>query len=101
MRFRILPLVVLGALLAACSPADETENNTEHTYEATSTQAYSKEKIDYCESEENKESCSCQFDVMDPILTNAIGENWSTKPMEEKDFGAYVSAVESAVSQCS
>jgi len=38
---------------------------------------------------------------MDPILSSSVGSDWSTKGMEEDDFGTYVSAVESAVTQCS
>ena len=31
-----------------------------------------------------------QFDVMDPVLSSSVGSNWSTKAMEEDDFGTYV-----------
>lgn len=103
-ELRNLTFIGISTLLMACSPSSNTSNqeaDSTLTHEAPSVEAHSKEKKEYCKEEEDKSSCNCQFDVMDPILTEAIGSNWSTKPMEEKDFGTYVSAVEAAVSQCS
>ena len=93
--------------LIACSPSDETATYNEsptYTSKASDTESYSAEKQRYVQSfieTSEKSFCSCQFDVMDPILSSSIGNDWSTKNMEEKDFGTYLSAVESAVSQCS
>lgn len=103
MKFKTLVLLTLAASLAACSESNEVasyEASPVSTYEAPSPETYSKEKKDYCSEANDKNSCSCQFDVMDPILTAAIGSNWSTKSMEEKDFPTYVAAVETAVEQC-
>lgn len=101
MRTKLLLIIMLGASLVACSnePASY-EASPAATYEAQNPETYSKEKKKYCADADDKNSCSCQFDVMDPILTAAIGSNWSTKSMEEKDFPAYLNAVETAVEQC-
>lgn len=103
-----LPILLISALfLFACSSADETsdyEDTSTSTYEASASETYSVEKQSYmqsCIDTSDESFCSCQFDVMDPILSSSIGNDWSTKNMEEKDFGTYVSAVETAVSQCS
>lgn len=93
--------------LVACSSSDETATYNENpisTSDTSITEPYSLEKQQYVQScvETSEESfCSCQFDVMDPTLSSSIGSDWSTKNMEEKDFETYLSAVESAVSQCS
>nr|WP_181717022.1 hypothetical protein [Psychrobacter sp.] len=129
MKIFTLALVSMFAMLTACSPADEAtsyetstpetieesgEGNKEAAYEEASigeetnevayvepsAEAYSQEKINFCDDAEDKNACNCQFDVMDPILTAAIGSDWSTKSMEEKDFPTYVSAVEASVAQC-
>ena len=129
MRIFTLALISVLAMLTACSPSDETasyetttpetieessEGNDEVAYEDSSikeetnevayvepsVEAHSEEKINFCDDAEDKDACNCQFDVMDPILTAAIGNNWSTKSMEEKDFPTYVSAVEASVAQC-
>ena len=102
-----IPLLLISIfLLVACSPSDDTvtysENQTSKS-EVSTIEPYSIEKQKYVQSclETSDEGfCSCQFDVMDPILSASIGSDWSTKNMEENDFGTYVSAVESAVSQC-
>lgn len=102
MKTKLLLMITLGISIVACS--DEPTNyeaGTAPTYEAPSPEAYSEEKKNYCADAEDKNSCSCQFDVMDPILTAAIGNDWSIKSMEEKDFPTYVQAVEKAVEQCS
>lgn len=102
MKIKLLPIIMLGISIVACS--DESTNYetaSAPTYEAPSSEAYSEEKNNYCADADDKNSCSCQFDVMDPILTAAIGSDWSTKSMEEKDFSTYVQAVEKAVEQCS
>lgn len=101
MKAKLLLIIMLGTSIVACS--DEPTNSEASpapTYEAPSSETYSEEKKNYCSDVEDKNSCSCQFDVMDPILTAAIGSNWSTKSMEEKDFPTYVKAVETAVEQC-
>ena len=101
MKAKLLLIIMLGTSIVACS--DEPTNSEASpvsTYEAPSPETYSEEKENYCSDVEDKNSCSCQFDVMDPILTAAIGSNWSTKSMEEKDFPTYVQAVEKAVEQC-
>lgn len=115
MKIFTLALVSVLAMLTACSPSDETasyetttpetieessEGNDEIAYVEPSVEAHSEEKINFCDDAEDKDACNCQFDVMDPILTAAIGNNWSTKSMEEKDFPTYVSAVEASVAQC-
>lgn len=103
-----LPLLLTSVcFLVACSPSDETavyDDSPTPTSEVSAPKSYSVEKQQYVQSciETSDESfCSCQFDVMDPLLSSSVGSNWSTKNMEEKDFETYVSAVESAVSQCS
>lgn len=101
MKTKLLLIIILGMSVVACS--DETTNyeaSAPPIYEAPSTENYSEAKKNYCTDAEDENSCSCQFDVMDPILTAAIGDNWSTKSMEEKDFPTYVQAVEKAVEQC-
>ena len=93
--------------LVACSPPDETRTYNESstsTSEGLVVEPYSAEKQQYvqsCLETSDEIFCSCQYDVMDPLLSSSIGSDWSTKSMEEQDFGVYVSAVESAVSQCS
>ena len=108
MKFFTIGLVSTFVLLVACSPTDETAtyeySSSTSTQEIPTPEAYSVEKQHYmqsCIATSDERFCSCQFDVMDPILSSTVGSNWSTKNMEEKDFGSYVSAVESAVSQCS
>ena len=108
MKFFTIGLVSTFVLLVACSPTDETStydsNGSTATQETLAPETYSIEKQHYmqsCIGTSDESFCSCQFDVMDPILSSAVGSDWSTKNMEEKDFGTYVSAVESAVSQCS
>lgn len=101
MKTKLLLIIMLGISIVACSDeSTEFEAISAPTYEAPNPETYSEEKKDYCSDAEDKNSCSCQFDVMDPILTAAIGSNWSTKNMEEKDFPTYVTAVEKAVEQC-
>ncbi|MGB2784802.1 hypothetical protein [Psychrobacter sp.] len=101
MKTKLFLIITLGISIAACSDeATNYEAGTASTYEAPSPEAYSEEKKNYCADTDDKNSCSCQFDVMDPILTAAIGSDWSTKSMEEKDFPIYVKAVEKAVEQC-
>lgn len=101
MKTKLLLIMMLGISTVACSDeSTDYEASTAPTYEAPSSETYSEEKNNYCADAEDKNSCSCQFDVMDPILTAAIGSNWSTKSMEEKDFPTYVKAVETAVEQC-
>lgn len=105
MKLSLLLISVFS--LVACSPSDETavyEDSSTSTHEAPAPESYSVEKQQYvqsCVETSDKKFCSCQFDVMDPILSSSVGNDWSTKNMEEKDFETYVSAVESAVSQCS
>lgn len=85
--------------LFACSSPDDTP-----VHEASIPETYSVEKQQYvqsCIETSDENFCSCQFDVMDPILSSVVGSDWSTKNMEEKDFETYLAAVESAVSQCS
>ena len=103
-----IPLLLASIFfLVACSPSDDTATYSESptsTSEVSTVEPYSTEKQQYVQSclETSDESfCSCQFDVMNPILSSSIGNDWSTKDMEEDNFGTYVSAVESAVSQCS
>ncbi|AMN69041.1 MULTISPECIES: hypothetical protein [Psychrobacter] len=101
MKTKLLLIIILGISIAACSDESTAyEASAAPTYEALSPETYSQEKDNYCADAEDKNSCSCQFDVMDPILTASIGSNWSTKSMEEKDFPTYVKAVETAVKQC-
>lgn len=103
MKIKLILLLVIGASLGACSSSEEIpsyEVNSESIYEAPNPETYSEEKQAYCKETDNESFCSCQFDVLDPILTSAIGSNWSTKAMEEEDFPTYVSAVEAAVAQC-
>lgn len=101
MKTKLLLIIILGISIVACSDESTSyETSPAHTYEAPSPETYSEEKKNYCADAEDKNSCSCQFDVMDPMLTAAIGSNWSTKSMEEKDFPTYVTAVETAVEQC-
>jgi hypothetical protein len=122
MKIKLVTLI-FPLFLVACSPSDDTANSSyeasaTETREETSTieesieennevayvepteEAQSEEKINFCDDAEDRDSCNCQFDVMDPILTTAIGSDWSTKSMEEKDFPIYVSAVEASVAQC-
>lgn len=107
MKMKLLFLFTPIFFLVACSPSNETatyEDNATSKLEISTPKSYSVEKQSYVQSciETSDESfCSCQFDVMDPILSSSVGSDWSTKNMEEQDFGVYVSAVESAVSQCS
>lgn len=107
MNKKILFLLTSVLFLVACSPSDETGTYNESstsTNEISAAEPYSTEKQQYvqsCLETSNESFCSCQFDVMDPILSSSIGSDWNTKGMEEDDFGTYVSAVESAVSQCS
>ena len=117
MKIKLLLLFTPVFFSIACSPSNETatyedsatsklkvEDNPTSTLETSTPISYSAEKQSYVQSciETSDESfCSCQFDVMDPLLSSTIGSDWSTKSMEEQDFGVYVSAVESAVSQCS
>lgn len=101
MKTKLLLTIMLGISIVACS--DESTNaeaSSTPIYEAPSPETYSEAKKNYCSDVEDKNSCSCQYDVMDPILTAAIGSNWSTKSMEEKDFPVYVTAVQTAVDQC-
>lgn len=105
---RNIPLLFTSIFfLAACSPSDDTvtySGSQTSTSEVSTVEPYSTEKQQYVQSclETSDESfCSCQFDVMNPILSSSIGNDWSTRDMEEDNFGTYVSAVESAVSQCS
>lgn len=92
--------------LIACSSSNEADTHSEsenHVSEVAVVEPYSEDKQQYVQSclETSDESfCSCQFDVMNPILTNEIGDDWSKKSMDEKDFGKYMSAIESAVNQC-
>ncbi|WP_367109783.1 hypothetical protein [uncultured Psychrobacter sp.] len=107
MKLKLPILLISASFLFACSSADETsdyETSSTPTYEASASETYSVEKQSYvqsCIDTSDESFCSCQFDVMDPILSSSIGNDWSMKTMEEKDFGTYVSAVETAVSQCS
>lgn len=102
-----LSLLLVPVFLVACSSSNETavyDNSPAPTSEVSDPKPYSVEKQNYVQSciETSDESfCSCQFDVMDPVLSSSVGSNWSTKAMEEDYFGTYVSAVETAVSQCS
>ena len=99
MRLKLSLLFILIFSVVACSKSDDTA-----TYEAPIPESYSVEKQKYiqsCLETSDENFCSCQFDVMDPILSSSVGSDWSTKNMEEKDFEIYVSAVESAVSECS
>ena len=107
MKLKLSLLLFSVLSVGACSQSDNTaayEDNATTTYEAPAPESYSVEKQQYvqsCLETSNEKFCSCQFDVMDPILSSSVGSDWSTKSMEEKDFETYVSAVESAVSQCS
>lgn len=98
-NIRDITLISISALLISCSPANE-RTNQENIQQASNSESYTKEKREYCAGTEDAESCSCQFDVMNPILTENIGSDWSTKAMEEKDFPTYTNAVEEAVRQC-
>lgn len=107
MKSKLLISLISALFLFACSSADETsdyETSSTLTYEVSASETYSVEKQSYmqsCIDTSDESFCSCQFDVMDPILSSSIGNDWITKNMEEKDFEKYVSAVETAVSQCS
>ena len=107
MKLKLSLLFVPLFSIAACSQSDDTaayEGSSTTTYEAPAPESYSVEKQHYvqsCVETSDEKFCSCQFDVMDPILSSSVGNDWSTKNMEEKDFETYVSAVEAAVSQCS
>ena len=117
MKMKLLFLFTPIFFLIACSPSNETatyednatstlevEDSPTSTLEISTPKSYSAEKQSYvqsCIETSDENFCSCQFDVMDPILSSSVGSDWSTKNMEEQDFGVYVSAVESAVSQCS
>lgn len=124
MKIFIIGLIGAATMLTACSPSEEatneetsdvstyeeTSNSTEEeassevenvsAYEQPQVETYTEEKINFCSENDDVNACYCQFDVIDPLLTVAIGNDWSTKSMEEKDFPAYVSAVEAAVAQC-
>ena len=101
MKTKLLLIITLGISIAACSDESTNyESSTAPTYEEPNTETYSEGKKNYCADADDKNACSCQFDVMDPILTADIGSDWSTKSMEEKDFPTYVQAVEKAVEQC-
>lgn len=107
MKLKLALLLISVFSVVGCSPSDETavyEDSSKYIYEAPAPESYSVEKQSYmqsCVDTSDESFCSCQFNVMDPILSSSIGNDWSTKNMEEKDFGTYVSAVETAVSQCS
>ena len=60
-------------------------------------------KIEYvktCSETSSEELCSCQFDVIDPILSESINDNWTNQPIKEKDYDTYVAAVQKAVEKC-
>lgn len=112
MKMKLVTLS-LSFFLVACSSSDDTvsssyepstseanEENNEIAYVEPIAETQSEEKINFCNDAEDRDACNCQFDVIDPILTAAIGSDWSTKSMEEKDFPTYMSAVEASVSQC-
>lgn len=107
MKIKSSFLLTFTILLVACSSSDGPvvhDESPTHTSKALAVESYSVEKQQYvqsCVETSDKSFCSCQFDVMDPILASSIGSNWSTKNMEEKDFETYVSAVELAVNECS
>lgn len=107
MNKRVLFLLTSMFFLVACSSSDDTvahEQSPTTTSETSAVESHSIEKQQYvqsCVETSDISFCSCQFDIMDPILSSSIGSNWSTKSMEEKDFETYVSAVELAVSECS
>ena len=105
MKLKLSLLLISVFSLIACSPSDETviyEDSSKIIHEASAPKSYSVEKQQYvqsCVETSDKKFCSCQFDVMNPILSSSVGDDWSTKNMEEKYFETYVSAIESAVSR--
>jgi hypothetical protein len=102
MRIKSVFFILLGMTLVACSPSNEV-TNSQPVQDNVSSENYSAKKQSYiksCVDTSTESFCSCQFDVMDPMLSNSIGQDWNTRNMEEKNFEKYVTAVESAVSQC-
>lgn len=98
--------IILVIFLVGCSSPNES-NSYEENHKIVSndpSESNSDAKDEYvkvCTEKADKSFCSCQFDIMNPILSDKIGSDWSTKNMEEKDFGIYMSAVETAVNKCS
>lgn len=48
----------------------------------------------------SKQSCECQYNVMNPILSKKLGKNWMLKPMYEKDMDLFSYAISVAVNKC-
>lgn len=102
MQIKFLLTLILGFSLVGCSPSSDTSTSSPIS-ETTASESYSPQKQNYMKScvETSEESfCSCQFDVIDPILSQSIGNDWANKSMQEKDFETYISAVETALREC-
>lgn len=97
-------LALISSLsIIGCSSSNDTTRSTPIS-ETTTSASYSPKKQQYmksCVGTSQESFCSCQFDAMDPILSESIGNDWPTRNIEEKDFEKYISAVEIAVSECS
>lgn len=100
MKNKLILSLMLGATLVACSPSDDAATS-QPTQESTTYSAEKQKYVQPCLGTPEEDFCSCQFDVMNPILSKSIGSDWSEKGMEEDDFAKYFAAVEEAVSQCS
>jgi len=93
--------LMLSFALIGCSSSNDTNHSS--PISETTSESYSPKKQRYmksCVGTSQESFCSCQFDVMDPILSQSISDDWPTKGMEEKDFEKYVSAVETSINEC-
>lgn len=83
--------------LSTHSPSSNSESTSTHNPSTKRKDLYVKSCL---ESSSTENFCSCQFDVIDPILTRKINKNWANESIQEKDFNTYLLAVEEAVKKC-
>lgn len=95
MKF-ILLFLTLSSSLAICSLSNATTIKSESSKYSINKKKY----MESCVEALSKDSCSCQFDVINPILSKHLGSNWVNGKMEEKDYDVYLYATQKAVNKC-
>ena len=92
--YKIL-ISLLTFILISCSSENEV-----HEQMKSESNSNKQRYVESCSDHLDRSRCSCQFDVMDPILTKSIGEDWSIAGMKEENYGKYLAAVEATVQKC-
>ena len=92
-----------GSYYEAMLPIFKATNTNTKNSKNNSSKKYSANKKKWmksCTTSHSEELCSCQFDVINPILAQSIGKKWQSIGMHEKHADKYQYAVEQTIQQC-